>query len=1085
MIQWLCPYCSQPLTAPDDAAGRQGECAQCDARVLVPAAGTVDASRPSWLSNPTPRPDSRSAGRPSGTAQPASGQSVTAMETVEAYLAALSDWIRQRPVAAVLVIGVALVCYSSARWFRGPVRPVPQAVVDPLKRELMDPRAEANTGEVFAGVHRAPALMNPLPEHLQANAVTQPPVEHQPPKAPTAVPSPDREPEKPAISNAALNRDDYAGLAGMATQLYRQQERMVQLDPPRDVLLRLRSSANPAVQQMTSVAEEALRQYAQGLALDEQAREGEAAAMTGFLQSAFQMGDDSYAVADMSTPGVIRIQTLSQHYFDEAVSGAVSSIGNRASSEQLLTRSDLVRRQLWEGLIPHAERLSGPEQAGKPVLSVEIERASQEEFSGPFDLLMSSLKAKHLYVYRLVARNDSGRDLTNVTVALKLKAIQPHVRVSVAGVSDSGLAEPNHYFVPRWAAGETIQLMTGQHWGSEGLRRSHEGQLTIWSTELKQAERSIRFDANLRAYLGDVIAAANARLDKGDFASVLTEMAELEPLIPERFPELRQDVADIRKEALASQQRHDRLVQACQAGSNYSGRWVFGKYSAPFAVRFVAPKTSPSTFGEETTETSLAAELYDPRQPTVYRPMSVSIQAAASRQWVAAFSRVDDAPGIPDRESPLPKHTNLLRSQDERTLVWQLSEDGPEFFGRSSLGDEITAFPANDAASIAELLASPLLPPELRHPQSINPLPQELLTTAYAAKPYATTHQVGELRRGRADTFYPVAQVFLARDQAVGMSLSNHYSGMLWSLESEAPAGKPARTKGKQKVPAAPTPAVPENLAPGEMSPAVTFRGVGPVAVSSDLGYLISWGDYGKVEFWETRTGRGPAVVDAGAQSLAYSDDGRELLLTASSDNELTIRGKTGDILLKQKVAAPITAMAASRDGTVVAASSGDKLINFWSLKDQSLVGTYRAGKYDVQQIHFSADGTRALTIGWFEPPRPEVPDYSLRQHVHVEILDITTMEKRYEADLGRNVRSVTVSSDWRHVLLGDNDSQIYLWNLAEGREIARLVGHQHPVTAVAFSPDGRFAMSGSIDTWAIFWGLPVEADPRTAAPAP
>jgi hypothetical protein len=225
-------------------------------------------------------------------------------------------------------------------------------------------------------------------------------------------------------------------------------------------------------------------------------------------------------------------------------------------------------------------------------------------------------------------------------------------------------------------------------------------------------------------------------------------------------------------------------------------------------------------------------------------------------------------------------------------------------------------------------------------------------------------------------------------------------------------------------------------------------------------------------------------VVEAGAQSLAYSDDGRELLLTGSGDNEFTVRGKKGDILLKQKVAAPITAMAASRDGMVVAASSGDKLVNFWNLKDQSLVGTYRAGKYDVQQIHFSADGTRALTIGWFEPPRPEVPDYSLRQHVHIEIFDTTTMEKRYEADLGRNVRSVTVSSDWRHVLLGDNDSQIYLWNLAEGREIARLVGHQHPVTAVAFSPDGRFAMSGSIDTWAIFWGLPVEADPQTAAAA-
>jgi WD40 repeat protein len=94
-------------------------------------------------------------------------------------------------------------------------------------------------------------------------------------------------------------------------------------------------------------------------------------------------------------------------------------------------------------------------------------------------------------------------------------------------------------------------------------------------------------------------------------------------------------------------------------------------------------------------------------------------------------------------------------------------------------------------------------------------------------------------------------------------------------------------------------------------------------------------------------------------------------------------------------------------------------------------------------------------------------------QSVHLEIFDTVSLEKRYEADLGRNVRSVAVSSDWRRVLLGDNDSQIYLWDLAQGREVAKFVGHQAAVTAVAFSPNGRFALSGSVDTWVILWGVP------------
>lgn len=1085
MIQWLCPHCAQPLTAPDDAAGLQGECSRCDAAVIVPSAGAFDASRPQWIPKSPAEPVVTEAATP----QPAAPQLVppqvaSVLNSAEAWLATMSAWMRQHPVAAATVISIAVIGYSATRWIGRPTYKPQQVMVEAVVRPGLMVHDQQNPANVSHNGNHAPGRIEWSATKTPANAVAQQAVDRKPlANQPAAQPPKPASPKQP-LADIALSQDDYTGLAQMATQQYRQQSRMAQLDPPTNVLQRLRSSPNPAVQQMTATAEEALRQYARGTLLDEQAREEEAIAMTRMVQSAFNLGDDSYAIADIG-PGKVRIQTLSQHYFDEAVSEAVDSIGNRATSEQLLTRSDLARRQLWERLGPSAERLAGPVRNESPVLAVEIQRTSQDTFDGPFDLVINTLKAKRIYIYRLVARNESGRPLTNVTLALKLRAIQPHLRVSVAGVSDSGLSEPNHYFVPRWAVGETIQLMTGLHWGSEGLRRSHEGELTVWATELKQPERTIRFDANLRAYLGDVLASANAKLDRGDYASVLSELTDLESLIPERYSDLRREVAGVRKEAVVSQQRHDQLVEACAAGRDYSGRWVFGKYSAPFAIRFVTPPEQTSSFGKQKSEPRVAVELYDPQEPTVYRPMLANIQSAPSRRWAVVLNRTFDTRlGIADRASVLPSHTNLLRAQDERVLVWQLADSGTSFIGRSNCGDEITVFPADDGPSIAELFASPIELPELLHPQTIAAIPAELLTTAFAGKPYSTAHQLGELSRGQGDSFYPIAQVFLARDEALGMSVSNHYAARLWSLGSDTSAPKPARGKGKDKEKSAAPMQVPQpSLSPGQMAPISMFRGVEPTVATSDLKYLISWGDYGKLEFWETRPGRVSAVVEAGAQIAAYSDDGRELLLTGSSDNEVTVRSNKGDKLLKQKVAASLTALAASRDGTVVAASSVDKLINFWSLKDQRLLGTYRAAKYPVQQLHFNADGSRVLTVGWVETKKTLGIDSEPLPRVHLEILDTASLEKRYEADLGRNVRSIAVSSDWRRALLGDNDSQIYLWDLAGGREIVKLVGHQGAVTAVTFSPDARFALSGSVDTWVILWGLPSDdSSPLTDA---
>jgi hypothetical protein len=62
----------------------------------------------------------------------------------------------------------------------------------------------------------------------------------------------------------------------------------------------------------------------------------------------------------------------------------------------------------------------------------------------------------------------------------------------------------------------------------------------------------------------------------------------------------------------------------------------------------------------------------------------------------------------------------------------------------------------------------------------------------------------------------------------------------------------------------------------------------------------------------------------------------------------------------------------------------------------------------------------------------------------------------------------------------------VHLWDLTAGKEIQTLKGHKGPISALAFSPDGKLLATGSYDTTILLWDAvrfktnrPAEAQPR------
>ena len=78
------------------------------------------------------------------------------------------------------------------------------------------------------------------------------------------------------------------------------------------------------------------------------------------------------------------------------------------------------------------------------------------------------------------------------------------------------------------------------------------------------------------------------------------------------------------------------------------------------------------------------------------------------------------------------------------------------------------------------------------------------------------------------------------------------------------------------------------------------------------------------------------------------------------------------------------------------------------------------------------------------------------------------------------SVNAVALSPDGRYALSGSRDFTLVLWELASGKQIRQFKGHASLVKAVAFTPDGRHAVSGSYDKTIKIWDIETGKEVRT-----
>ena len=69
-------------------------------------------------------------------------------------------------------------------------------------------------------------------------------------------------------------------------------------------------------------------------------------------------------------------------------------------------------------------------------------------------------------------------------------------------------------------------------------------------------------------------------------------------------------------------------------------------------------------------------------------------------------------------------------------------------------------------------------------------------------------------------------------------------------------------------------------------------------------------------------------------------------------------------------------------------------------------------------------------------------------------------------------VTAVAITPDGKKAISGSVDKTCILWDLVSGKSIYLLNGHEGPITSVAMTPDGEKAVTASSDNTCIFWDL-------------
>jgi len=230
--------------------------------------------------------------------------------------------------------------------------------------------------------------------------------------------------------------------------------------------------------------------------------------------------------------------------------------------------------------------------------------------------------------------------------------------------------------------------------------------------------------------------------------------------------------------------------------------------------------------------------------------------------------------------------------------------------------------------------------------------------------------------------------------------------------------------------------------------------------------------------------------------AVAVSPDGK-LLLSGTTDKTIKLWNVTTGECLRTFTdhSERVTAIACSPDGQFAASTSYDQTIKLWDLTAGKAIETFRGHTGFVMSVAFSPDGRFLISAAadntlklWEISTGREIRTFKGHtaavftvkfspngEYVLSGSKDQTL--KLWEIRSGQEIRTFRGYTDevttlGSKLLTGTDKGHLQLWDLPSGRMLRLFSAHPKFITSLAFSPDGRHAVSGALDNTIKLWDI-------------
>ena len=240
--------------------------------------------------------------------------------------------------------------------------------------------------------------------------------------------------------------------------------------------------------------------------------------------------------------------------------------------------------------------------------------------------------------------------------------------------------------------------------------------------------------------------------------------------------------------------------------------------------------------------------------------------------------------------------------------------------------------------------------------------------------------------------------------------------------------------------------------------------GLTSVAFSPDGDRIIT-GSYDQTaKVWESGSGRllfSLAGHSNAVTSVAFTADG-DRIITCSEDHTARIweaRGGEQPGLVIQRNES-LTSVAVSANGQWIVSGDKDGTARVWEVSSQRLRRSFPVGNPDSYRMSVSADGQWIVTfpvdtpVGLWDPGTGSVV-------------------RRFPTAV-----CAAFSADNQRLVTGGVSEVAEVRDVASGKVLQSLKGHQDWVVSAAFSPDGKSVVTGSFDHTAKVWDLAAMSEP-------